>query len=302
MAEGAAALPALPAARRAPVARAHAVGRTRRPRQRRRRVRPRGEALARRAHGVEGGRLPGDPRGGRGRGARPERLLMVDYQQRASDDESLPGAERRLRRLRELEAGPPGGGRLGPAPPRSRRAHRATAGRVPPAMEVLLVIVPFVVLGIGVIFVAFSGGPGAAREAYLTGGGRLFTVVVMLAALRRRSGSRFPAAVIATRRRRRAAVGQLRDRRADRTRGGGEGALHPDLRELPQPRRRERPRRDRPGPRRARRARPRARAERDRARRHRDRAGCRPGCSRARTRRTWRSTSPASPANSASTA
>jgi hypothetical protein len=35
-------------------------------------------------------------------------------------------------------------------------------------VEWLLVIVPFVVLGIGVVFVAFSGGPGAAREAYLS--------------------------------------------------------------------------------------------------------------------------------------
>ena len=42
-------------------------------------------------------------------------------------------------------------------------------------MEVLLVIGPFLVLGIIVIFIAFSGSPGAAREAYLTRGGRVFT-------------------------------------------------------------------------------------------------------------------------------
>jgi mono/diheme cytochrome c family protein len=41
-------------------------------------------------------------------------------------------------------------------------------------MEVLAFLAPFVLLGVGIIFVAFSGGPGRAREAYLTKGGRLF--------------------------------------------------------------------------------------------------------------------------------
>ncbi len=35
-------------------------------------------------------------------------------------------------------------------------------------MELLFFLAPFVVLGIGVLFVAFSGGPGRARQAYLT--------------------------------------------------------------------------------------------------------------------------------------
>jgi mono/diheme cytochrome c family protein len=47
-------------------------------------------------------------------------------------------------------------------------------------MEVLLFLAPFVLLGIGVLFVAFSGGPGRARQAYLTGGRRWFTIVVVL--------------------------------------------------------------------------------------------------------------------------
>ena len=51
-------------------------------------------------------------------------------------------------------------------------------------MQVLLVLVPFVVAGLIVIFVAFSGGPSAAREAYLTRGGRIFPIVDR-AALRR---------------------------------------------------------------------------------------------------------------------
>ena len=42
-------------------------------------------------------------------------------------------------------------------------------------MEIVFFLVPFVVAGLAVIFIAFSGGPSAAREAYLTRGGRIFT-------------------------------------------------------------------------------------------------------------------------------
>ena len=66
-------------------------------------------------------------------------------------------------------------------------------------MEVLLVLVPFLVAGIVVIFIAFSGSPGAAREAYLTRGGRVFTFVDP--ADLRRLGIAVPAAVIASQRR-----------------------------------------------------------------------------------------------------
>jgi mono/diheme cytochrome c family protein len=41
-------------------------------------------------------------------------------------------------------------------------------------MEVIAFLLPFVLLGAVVVFIAFSGGPGAAREAYLTRGNRLF--------------------------------------------------------------------------------------------------------------------------------
>jgi mono/diheme cytochrome c family protein len=47
-------------------------------------------------------------------------------------------------------------------------------------MEVIGFLVPWVLIGIGVIFVAFSGGPGAAREAYLTRGNRGFRVFIPL--------------------------------------------------------------------------------------------------------------------------
>ena len=45
-------------------------------------------------------------------------------------------------------------------------------------MEIVAFLIPFVLLGVAVLFIAFSGGPSAAREAYLTRGGRLFRVVV----------------------------------------------------------------------------------------------------------------------------
>ena len=76
-------------------------------------------------------------------------------------------------------------------------------------MQVLVILVPFVLLGIGVIFVAFSGGPGAARQAYLTRGGRAFRVAVPLLYLL--LGVGVPAAVIAGRHEAEGAKGSLRD-------------------------------------------------------------------------------------------
>jgi mono/diheme cytochrome c family protein len=64
-------------------------------------------------------------------------------------------------------------------------------------MEVIAFLAPFALLGIGVIFVAFSGGPGRAREAYLTKGGRFFrfSIVLVYAGL----GLAVPALIIAAR-------------------------------------------------------------------------------------------------------
>jgi mono/diheme cytochrome c family protein len=75
-------------------------------------------------------------------------------------------------------------------------------------MEWLFVIAPFVVIGVGVLFIAFSGGPGRAREAYMTGGRRSFplVIVVIYAAL----GIAVPAAVIASRGEAEGGVGHLR--------------------------------------------------------------------------------------------
>src|SRR5436190_11138351 len=47
-------------------------------------------------------------------------------------------------------------------------------------MNVLWFLVPWILVGIGVLFVAFSGGPGRARQAYLTRGNRFFQVTMLV--------------------------------------------------------------------------------------------------------------------------
>jgi mono/diheme cytochrome c family protein len=86
-------------------------------------------------------------------------------------------------------------------------------------MEVLLVVAPFVVLGIAVIFIAFSGSPGAARQAYLTRGGRAFWVVV--GGLYLALGIAVPAAVIASRGASEGGVGPLRTEAANKRENKG---------------------------------------------------------------------------------
>jgi cytochrome c553 len=75
-------------------------------------------------------------------------------------------------------------------------------------MEVLVVLVPFILAGLTVMFIAFSGGPGAAREAYLTRGGRIFTAAILL--LYVALGVVVPAAVIAGRGEATGGTGSLR--------------------------------------------------------------------------------------------
>ena len=64
-------------------------------------------------------------------------------------------------------------------------------------MEIVIFFVPWVLIGIGIMFVSFSGGPGAARAAYLTRGNRTFRIVIPLLYLA--TGIAVPAAVIASR-------------------------------------------------------------------------------------------------------
>jgi cytochrome c553 len=75
-------------------------------------------------------------------------------------------------------------------------------------MEFVFVLAPFVLAGVIVIFIAFSGGASAAREAYLTRGGRIFTVVILLLYIV--LGVVVPAAVIASRPEAEGATGSLR--------------------------------------------------------------------------------------------
>ena len=82
-------------------------------------------------------------------------------------------------------------------------------------MEVLLVLVPFVVVGLLVMFVAFAGGAGAAREAYLTRGRRTFTVSMLVLYLA--LGVAVPAAVIAARGESLGGSGALRTKHANAT-------------------------------------------------------------------------------------
>lgn len=75
-------------------------------------------------------------------------------------------------------------------------------------MEVIAFLIPFVLLGAAVLFIAFSGGPGAAREAYLTRGSRLFQVSMV--ALYIAFGLVVPALVLADKEEEAGAVGALR--------------------------------------------------------------------------------------------
>jgi cytochrome c551/cytochrome c550 len=64
-------------------------------------------------------------------------------------------------------------------------------------MEIIGFLAAWILIGIGVIFVSFSGGPGAAREAYLTRGGRTFGLLIVLTYIG--VGIAIPAVVIASR-------------------------------------------------------------------------------------------------------
>jgi hypothetical protein len=64
-------------------------------------------------------------------------------------------------------------------------------------MAIIGFLVPWILIGIGVIFVSFSGGPGAAREAYLTRGRRVFGTLIVLAYIG--LGIAIPAVVLADR-------------------------------------------------------------------------------------------------------
>lgn len=75
-------------------------------------------------------------------------------------------------------------------------------------MEVVAFLLPFVLLGGLVLFVAFSGGPSEAREAYLTRGSRVFQTTIVLIYVS--FGLVVPAVVLANKHEEAGGVGALR--------------------------------------------------------------------------------------------
>jgi cytochrome c553 len=47
-------------------------------------------------------------------------------------------------------------------------------------MFVAVFLIPWILIGIGVLFIAFSGGPGEARQAYLTRGSLAFKISILV--------------------------------------------------------------------------------------------------------------------------
>ena len=64
-------------------------------------------------------------------------------------------------------------------------------------MFVVIFLVPWILIGIGVLFIAFSGGPGQARHAYLTRGSVAFKIAIVVIYLG--VGIAVPAIILANR-------------------------------------------------------------------------------------------------------
>jgi mono/diheme cytochrome c family protein len=76
-------------------------------------------------------------------------------------------------------------------------------------MAAAALVIGFLVVGAGVLFVAYSGGPGRAREAYLTGGRSFFKIALPLIYLG--IGIAVPAVVIAGGKESEGGTGRLAD-------------------------------------------------------------------------------------------
>ena len=223
----------------------------------------------------------------RARRPRPERLLMVDYQQRAVRRRSACPTQRR--------SSPPsaaGSAHAGPAPASWRHRPSRRWIRVPPRWSVVFLL-PVRPAGRVVVVRRLLGRPGrGARglpDAAAAAASPPMIVLYVGSASPCRRRDRQPRG---GRGRRRPAP----ERRASATEArGGQDALPQQLRQLPQPRRGQRPRRHRPGSRRDRRGHARARSSTRSRTAAPGRSACRPACSRAR-RPTRGRTCPRSPA------
>lgn len=79
-------------------------------------------------------------------------------------------------------------------------------------MNVWIFLVPWILVGLGVIFVGFSGGPGRARQAYLTRGNRAFQVTILVIYLG--IGLAVPAIILSARSNAEGATSQLQTKHA----------------------------------------------------------------------------------------
>jgi cytochrome c553 len=86
-------------------------------------------------------------------------------------------------------------------------------------MTVLAFLIPFVLLGGAVLFIAFWGGPGAAREAYLTRGNRVFRIVIPVVYVA--FGVIVPALVLSARGETAGGVGHLQNAKLDKSEDNG---------------------------------------------------------------------------------
>jgi cytochrome c551 len=76
-------------------------------------------------------------------------------------------------------------------------------------MATAALVLGFIILGSGVLFVAFSGGPSQARQTYLTGGRRFFRFAIL--AIYIGVGVAIPVLVIADREQAKGGVSHLKD-------------------------------------------------------------------------------------------
>ena len=81
-------------------------------------------------------------------------------------------------------------------------------------MAVAVFVFGFLAVGIAVAFIAFSGGPSAAREAYLTRGGRGFKIAIPIIYIA--LGIAVPAVVVASRRGAEGKAGGLETKHGDK--------------------------------------------------------------------------------------
>jgi mono/diheme cytochrome c family protein len=81
-------------------------------------------------------------------------------------------------------------------------------------MAVAAFVIAFLVVGSGVAFVAFSGGPSRARQAYLTGGRRGFRIVIPILYIG--LGIAVPAVVLAARQGSEGEQGSLASKHGDK--------------------------------------------------------------------------------------